>query len=59
MTHAIISFWAFDHDKTQFAWVSEFDEISWMSLPIINSQPYTQFGTFIQKKIYLEMFKAT
>ena len=53
MTHATISFWAFDHDKTQFAWVSEFDEISWMSLPIVNPQPYTQFGTQIKKKIYL------
>ena len=44
MTHATLSFWALEYEKSQFAWVSEIDEIRWMHLPILNPKPYTQFG---------------
>ena len=55
MTHLVRSWWV-DYPQIQYAWISEFDRISWTPLTILNPKPYIEFGTIFALRGMLYYF---
>ena len=52
----LVSFGGLDYNHKQYAWISEFDEISWRPLTILNPKLYTEFGTIFTLRGMLYYF---
>ena len=52
----LVTFGGLDYNHKQYAWMSEFDDIIWRPLTILNPKHYSEFGTIFTVRGMLYYF---